>query len=71
MIPRVTHGQGTRKLNFKFIIMSQDNLIKFKCEVCKSVNYHSTRNKKKIKEKISLKKYCKQCRKHTLHKEAK
>ncbi|MFA6193543.1 MAG: 50S ribosomal protein L33 [Parcubacteria group bacterium] len=51
--------------------MSQENLIKLKCEVCKSVNYHSTRNKKKIKEKIALKKFCKKCRKHTPHKESK
>jgi len=51
--------------------MSQENLVKFKCDVCKKVNYHSTRNKKKLKDKLSLKKYCRKCRKHTLHKEAK
>ncbi|HLM83708.1 MAG TPA: 50S ribosomal protein L33 [Candidatus Bathyarchaeia archaeon] len=51
--------------------MSQDNLIKQKCETCKTVNYHSTRNKKKIKEKLEIKKFCKKCRKHTTHKESK
>jgi large subunit ribosomal protein L33 len=51
--------------------MSQDNLVKMKCEVCRAVNYHSTRNKKKIKEKLEMKKYCRKCRKHTLHKESK
>jgi len=51
--------------------MSQENLIKLKCGVCKKVNYYSKRNKKKLKEKIELKKFCKKCRKHTLHKEAK
>lgn len=51
--------------------MSQENLIKLRCEVCKKGGYFSTRNKKKIKEKLSLKKFCKKCRKHTLHKEMK
>ncbi|MCK4667864.1 50S ribosomal protein L33 [Candidatus Dependentiae bacterium] len=41
------------------------------CEICKLRNYSTTRNKKTNKEKISLKKYCKKCRKHTLHKETK
>ena len=51
--------------------MSQDNLVTLKCEVCKKVNYHTFRNKKKVKEKLSLKKFCKKCRKHTPHKEGK
>jgi len=51
--------------------VSQENLIKFKCEACKKSNYYSTRNKKKVKEKLALKKYCPKCRKHTLHKESK
>ena len=52
--------------------MSQDNLIKLRCEVCKRINYYSTRNKKKLqKVKIELKKYCSWDRKHTIHKEAK
>jgi len=51
--------------------MSQDNLIKMKCEVCKSVNYHSTRNKKKIKERLTLKKFNPIARTHTVYKETK
>lgn len=51
--------------------MSQENIAKMRCDVCKRVNYQSTRNKKKIKEKLQLKKYCSKCKKHTLHKEAK
>ncbi|MBI3114993.1 MAG: 50S ribosomal protein L33 [Candidatus Kerfeldbacteria bacterium] len=51
--------------------MSQDNLIALSCSECKRINYHSKRNKKKVKEKVSLKKYCPWCGKHTLHKEAK
>ncbi|MBT5337973.1 50S ribosomal protein L33 [Candidatus Falkowbacteria bacterium] len=51
--------------------MSQDNLIKLQCSECRSINYHSRRNKKKIKEKLILKKYCKKCKIHTSHKETK
>lgn len=51
--------------------MSQDNLIKLQCTTCKRVNYFSKRNKKKVKEKIELKKFCQWCNKHTIHKEAK
>ncbi len=41
------------------------------CSDCKRRNYISTRNKKKHPEKVSLNKYCRFCRKHTLHKESK
>ena len=51
--------------------MSQDNLIRLQCEVCKEYNYYSGKNIKKLKNKIELKKHCKRCRKHTLHKEKK
>jgi len=51
--------------------MSQDNLIKMTCSECKRDNYFTFKNKKKLKEKLELKKYCKWCKKHTLHKEKK
>lgn len=51
--------------------MSQDNLVKLQCSICKRVNYFTRRNKKKIKEKLSLKKFCPWDRKHTLHTEVK
>jgi len=50
---------------------SQENLIKFKCSVCDKINYFSRKNKKLIKDKLELKKYCNSCKKHTLHKEMK
>ncbi|MEO0272169.1 MAG: 50S ribosomal protein L33 [candidate division WOR-3 bacterium] len=40
------------------------------CSECKRKNYYSTKNKDK-KDKIELKKYCKFCNKHTVHKESK
>ncbi|MCX6784412.1 MAG: 50S ribosomal protein L33 [Candidatus Komeilibacteria bacterium] len=51
--------------------MSQDNLIKLECSECKRVNYHSFKNKKKLKNRLELNKHCKSCRKHTMHKETK
>ncbi len=64
------NGSGTIiiiQINF----MTRENLAKMKCEVCKSINYYSTRNKKKIKEKLEMKKHCPKCGKHTIHKEMK
>ncbi len=52
--------------------MSQDNLIKLECTDCKHVNYHSFKNKKTIKGRLELVKFCfAQCKKHVLHKETK
>ena len=51
--------------------MSQDNLIKLQCTECKHINYHTKRNKKMVKAKLDLKKYCKWCKKRQPHKEAK
>ncbi|HQT94974.1 MAG: 50S ribosomal protein L33 [Thermoanaerobaculaceae bacterium] len=48
----------------------RDN-IQLACGECKRRNYTSTRNKKKQTERLEVKKYCKFCRRHTLHKEAK
>ncbi|MEK7164446.1 MAG: 50S ribosomal protein L33 [Patescibacteria group bacterium] len=51
--------------------MSQDNLIKFECSVCKHVTHQSSKNKKKLPTRMQIKKHCKFCKKHTLHKETK
>jgi len=51
--------------------MSQDNLLRLKCSKCKSANYYTSKNKKKVERKIELMKFCKVCRKTTMHKEAK
>jgi len=47
------------------------NLIKLKCPTCKQVNYYSRKNKKLVTNKIETNKFCKKCKKRTLHKEAK
>ncbi|MFH0928305.1 MAG: 50S ribosomal protein L33 [bacterium] len=51
--------------------MSQDNLVKLECTECKKVNYTTNKNKKTIKERLGLSKYCKLCKKHVGHKETK
>jgi len=51
--------------------MSQDNLIKLKCSQCEKINYFSYKNKKKIQEKLALKKHCPHCKTHTIHNEMK
>ena len=51
--------------------MSQDKLIKLICAGCKRINYWTRKNKKKVERKIELKKFCKWCKKHTVHKEGK
>ena len=51
--------------------MSQDNMIKLECTECKRVNYFSHKNKKTLKDRLELKKYCKHCNKPTVHKEIK
>jgi large subunit ribosomal protein L33 len=50
--------------------MPQKNLIKFKCSTCRRINYWSRKNVK-LEKKLELKKFCKWCRKHTVHKETK
>ena len=51
--------------------MSQDNLIKLQCTECKRINYYSHKNRKTLKNKLELKKFCKWDKKSTLHKEMK
>jgi large subunit ribosomal protein L33 len=51
--------------------MSQDNLAKMECTVCKRVTHYTLRNKKKLKNRLELNKLCNFCTKHTPHKETK
>jgi len=46
--------------------------ISLACSECKRRNYTYRRNKKKKNpKKLELRKYCRFCRKHTIHKEVK
>ena len=46
-------------------------VIALTCTECKRRNYTTTKNKRTVKDKLKLKKFCRFCRKHTLHKESK
>ena len=39
------------------------------CTECKQRNYNTKKNKKNDPDRLEMNKYCKFCRKHTLHKE--
>jgi len=47
------------------------DIITLACTECKRRNYMTTKNKKTMSEKLELKKYCKFCKHHTVHKETK
>jgi len=46
-------------------------VINLACTECKSKNYASKKNKRNDPDRIELSKYCRMCRKHTTHREAK
>ena len=47
------------------------NILTLACTECKRRNYSSTKNKRTTPDKLELKKYCRFCQKHTVHKETK
>jgi large subunit ribosomal protein L33 len=47
------------------------DIIQLQCGACKRRNYSTTKNKKKQQGKLEVKKYCRFCRSHQVHKESK
>lgn len=45
--------------------------VQLQCEICKSRNYSTIKNKKANPERLERSKYCSKDKKHTLHKEIK
>ena len=43
----------------------------YKRQECKQRNYNKMKNKKNNPDRLEMNKYCRFCRKHTLHKETK
>ena len=41
------------------------------CSECKQRNYDTKKNKKNDPDRLEMNKYCRFCRKHTMHKETK
>ncbi|HRH23093.1 MAG TPA: 50S ribosomal protein L33 [Candidatus Magasanikbacteria bacterium] len=48
----------------------RQNKIKLSCTECKTVTYFKNKNKA-IKQRLEISKFCKHCKKHTMHKETK
>ncbi len=46
-------------------------IITLACTECKNRNYTTTKNRKTMSERMELKKFCRTCGKHVLHKETK
>ncbi|MBI5043676.1 MAG: 50S ribosomal protein L33 [Nitrospirae bacterium] len=46
-------------------------IITIACTQCKERNYSTMKNKRNTPDKLEIKKYCKFCKAHTLHKETK
>ena len=46
-------------------------ILLLQCTECKRRNYSTMKNKKNTPDKLEMSKYCRHCRKHTAHKEAK
>lgn len=44
-------------------------IVSMVCSVCKNQNYVTERNKINMEKKLEIKKFCKWCKKYTLHKE--
>ncbi len=47
------------------------DIIALACTDCKRRNYSTTKNKRKTTGRLELKKYCRFCRAHKVHRESK
>ena len=45
--------------------------VTLRCNECKQRNYDTMKNTKHTSDRLELKKYCRFCRKHTVHTETK
>ena len=46
-------------------------IVQLACQECKRRNYSTTKNKTTTPDRLEFKKYCRFCRRHTVHKETK
>ncbi len=63
--------EGGKTLKIYREVLKMRVKITLVCSECKQRNYDSTKNKKNNPDRLELNKYCRFCRKHTLHKESK
>ena len=71
--PVFCRGRYTNQIYRRCRQMANDARVKITlaCTECKQRNYDTKKNKKNDPDRLELMKYCKFCRKHTLHKETK
>ena len=62
---------GTIILYFRRCRFTMRVKVTLACSECKQRNYDTTKNKKNDPDRLEMKKYCRFCRKHTLHRETK
>lgn len=43
--------------------------ITMECTECKNRNYRTTKNRRNDPDRLELKKFCRSCQRHTLHRE--
>ena len=70
--PPVEQGTFTEERNANIDQMEVEVVrtkITLACTECKQRNYNLTKDKKTHPDRMEVKKYCRFCRKHTLHKE--
>ena len=63
----------TGSYGFDLLMEVNDMRVKItlECTECKQRNYDTMKNKKNDPDRLEMNKYCRFCRKHTLHKETK
>lgn len=63
--------EGTKNISVKREVPLMRVKITLACTECKQRNYNTMKNKKNDPDRLEMNKYCRFCRKHTLHKETK
>ena len=67
----LVYGGGIKIIYFIDAAKKKKPHLKLQCKDCKGINYFTHKTKKMVDEKLELNKFCKSCKKHTLHKEMK
>lgn len=62
-------GNFYKEVPLNMATVSSRVKITLACEECKQRNYDTMKNKKNDPDRIEIKKYCRFCRKHTVHRE--
>lgn len=70
-MPKKQQRKGCSTKKFESEVEVVRTRITLACTECKQRNYNTTKDKKNHPERMEISKYCRFCRKHTVHKETK